>query len=137
NSTPTATTDADPVATPTRMFIVASPRLAAMLAAAVRAAGPIALAEGAAVTKCRRIGSRGGAPSHALDARAADPAVAAGILRQILLVIVLRVIERRRIGDFGRDVAETVRLQISRVTLSRALGRFALRIREHVDRRSI
>ncbi len=48
---------------------------------------------------------------HALHAGAADPAVAVGILGEVLLVVILRVEERRRVLDFGRNRTEALRLQ--------------------------
>ena len=44
-------------------------------------------------------------PDRTGHARAADAAIAVGILRQVLLVIVLGVVERRRVGDLGGDAA--------------------------------
>src|SRR5216683_2124086 len=48
---------------------------------------------------------RNGHRGRAGHAGAADPAVAARILRQVLLVVVLGVIERRLVGDLGGDLA--------------------------------
>src|SRR5216683_1974108 len=48
------------------------------------------------------VASESGRAGHA---GAADPAVAARILRQVLLVVVLGVIERRLVGDLGGDLA--------------------------------
>src|SRR5689334_19977351 len=47
----------------------------------------------------------GNRTSHALDARPANPAIAARVLRQILLVVGLGVVERRRVGDLRGDRA--------------------------------
>ena len=47
-------------------------------------------------------------PDRAGDAGAAETAVAARVLREVLLVVVLGVVERRRVGDLRRDLAVPV-----------------------------
>ena len=44
-------------------------------------------------------------PDRAAHARAAEAAVAVRVLREVLLVVVLGVVERARLGDLGRDLA--------------------------------
>ena len=44
-------------------------------------------------------------PDRAGDAGAAEAAVAARVLREVLLVVVLGVVKRRRVSDLGRDRA--------------------------------
>src|SRR5687767_5883229 len=66
-------------------------------------------------------------------ARAADAAVAARILGKILLVIVLGVKERRRVGDLGGDASEAGRRQPILVGGARRFGRALLFRRERID----
>ena len=58
------------------------------------------------VVQARKSATSGGKADRAGHAGAADAAVAAGVLRQVLLVIVLGVVERRRVDDLGGDRAE-------------------------------
>src|SRR6185437_13342154 len=56
-----------------------------------------------------RDAASGGCDAHANragDAGAAQAAIAAGVLLQVLLVVVLGRVERTRLGDLGRDRAE-------------------------------
>src|SRR5215207_4706983 len=64
---------------------------------------------------------------------AAEPAIAHGVFRQILLVIVLSEIEGRRIENFGGDCTEPARAQCLGVDRLRSLCRLALGGREHID----
>ena len=57
------------------------------------------------VARPRGAGLVGGQADRAGDARAADAAVAVGVLRQVLLVVVLGVEERAGRGDLGGDLA--------------------------------
>src|SRR5581483_2908629 len=68
---------------------------------------------------------------------AAQPAVAAGILRQILLVIVLGVKELRRVADFRRDGAVSRGGKPGLISTPGDLGRVPLGPVGHVDRGAI
>src|SRR2546429_4317906 len=46
-----------------------------------------------------------GSAGRARDARTADPAIAAGVLREVLLVVLLRVVKLGRLEDLGGDPA--------------------------------
>src|SRR5947207_172014 len=52
----------------------------------------------------RRLGRRL-QPDRAGDTRAAEPAIAVRVLREVLLVVRLRVVERPRLGELRRDLA--------------------------------
>ena len=54
------------------------------------------------------------------DAGPTNSAVALGILREILLVVVLGVVELRRGDDFGRDRAVAGRIQLLLIGVARA-----------------
>src|SRR5687767_2024804 len=58
-------------------------------------------------------------PSRARNAGAAEAAVAARILRQVLLVIVLGVVELRRRADLRRDETKAFRFQRLLIALLR------------------
>src|SRR6185312_12389353 len=73
----------------------------------------------------------------AAHAGAADAAVAARILRQVLLVVVLGVVELGRVDDLGGDRAVAGALQLGRIGLARRLGRLALRVAVDVERAAI
>src|SRR5689334_17431131 len=70
---------------------------------------------------------------RAAHAGAAEAAVAAGILGEILLVIVLGVVERRRIEDLGGDGAKTLLAELALEHGARGLGLGLLVGRESVD----
>src|SRR5258705_3199604 len=70
---------------------------------------------------------------RAAHAGAAEPAIARRVLGQILLVIVLGEVERRRVDDLGRDRIEAALLERLLVHCLRGLGRLTLRGAEHVD----
>src|SRR5919201_782310 len=71
------------------------------------------------------------------NARAAEAAVASGVLAKILLVIVLGVIERRRQPDFGRNGAIAFLVERLLEHLLRALRGLELLIAMAVDRRAV
>ena len=85
------------------------------------------------VARPRMSDSRHAGPDRAAHARAAEPAVAARILGEILLVIVLGEVERACINDLGRDRPVAVCRERLFVHRLRVLGRFALRRRGHID----
>src|SRR4029077_1481979 len=70
---------------------------------------------------------------RAADARAAKPAVAIGILRQVLLVVVLGEVELRGRQDLRSDRAMTRLPERELVLVARALGRNLLLRVEVVD----
>src|SRR5262252_7400860 len=74
---------------------------------------------------------------RAAHAGPAQAAIAHRVLRQILLVIVLGEVERRRIEDLRCDRTETPRLELALVVRFRGLGGFALCGRERVDARAV
>src|SRR5262245_53642261 len=78
-------------------------------------------------------GRRDSGADRTADAGAAETAIAARVLRQILLVVVLGEIERRRVEDFGGDGVEAPRLEFLLVHRLRRLGGFALRRRGYID----
>src|SRR5262252_3935896 len=71
------------------------------------------------------------------DASAAETAIAAGVLRQILLVIILGVIEGLRVLDLGRDRAIALGLERRLVDRARGFGELFLLGRGRVDGRAI
>ena len=71
------------------------------------------------------------------DAGAGEPAIAARVLGEVLLVIVLGKIKRRRVGDLGRDRAVAGAVEPRLKGLARRFGGVALRRREGVDRRTV
>src|SRR5262245_23892039 len=73
----------------------------------------------------------------AAHAGAAEPAVAARVLVQVLLVVVLREVEGRRLADLGGDRAEAGLAERARVGVARRLGRLALRLAVGVDGRAV
>src|SRR5690606_33746137 len=78
-----------------------------------------------------------GAPSRrrvVRHAAAAEPAVPAGIFREILLVIILGVVERLLAADLRRDPAEPARRQRALVAVAAAHGLRASRVAADVDR---
>src|SRR5271168_1338016 len=68
---------------------------------------------------------------------AAQPAVATGILRQILLVIVLGVKELRRVADFRGDGAVSRGGEPGLISAPRDLGGAPLCLVSHVDRGAV
>src|SRR5215469_5810478 len=68
---------------------------------------------------------------------AAQPAVAIGILREILLVIILGVKELRRVADFRGDGAVSRGGELRLISVPRGLGSVPLRLVSHVDRGAI
>src|SRR5712691_9015856 len=72
-------------------------------------------------------------PDRAAHAGAAEAAIARRVLGQILLVVVLGEIERRRIEDLGGDGVEAPRFQFLLIHRLRRLGGFALGGREGID----
>ena len=71
------------------------------------------------------------------NARAAEPAVAVGILREVLLVVLLCVVERRRRADLGRDGAEARSLASACWKASREDSCDAAAARRRCTRRSL
>src|SRR5262249_46202196 len=71
------------------------------------------------------------------DAGPAESAIAVRVLRQILLVVGLRVVERPRLGDLRRDLAVTGARELRLEELTRCLGRRPLRVPRRVDRRAV
>ena len=59
------------------------------------------------------LGSADAGADRAGDARAAEPAIAVRVLGEILLVIVLGEIERRRVDDLGSDRPVALLLQVA------------------------
>src|SRR3974377_774417 len=70
---------------------------------------------------------------RATHAGSAEAAIAGRILGEILLVVVLGEVERRRVDSFGGAGAEPPRGKRLGVAGARGLGRSALRRRKHVD----
>src|SRR5690606_19588732 len=70
-------------------------------------------------------------------AGATEPAVPARVLGEVLLVVVLRVIERRQRPDLGRDLAEAGVEQPALEGLARPLGRLPLGLAREVDARAV
>jgi acetolactate synthase regulatory subunit len=68
---------------------------------------------------------------------APQPTVAARVLREVLLVVILRVIERRGHEDLGRDGSISSFAQRALVTLQRSCRQLVLRIIEVVDARTV
>src|SRR5690606_19608501 len=89
----------------------------------------------AASLTCR---SSGADADLAADAGAADPAIAARILRQVLLVLFFRVVEGRRgEHDFGGDVAMPGRCEALLVGIAAGQGRLVLRLGVAMDHRAV
>src|SRR5215207_936349 len=65
-------------------------------------------------------------PDGAGDAGAAQSAVAAGVLREVLLVVRLGVVERAGGSDLGHDLAQSGVVQRRLVAVARSLDRGAL-----------
>src|SRR5262245_44515783 len=76
-------------------------------------------------------------PNLAGDSGTPDAAVAAGVLVEILLMIILGVVERGRVEDLGRDAPEARRRQSILIRRSRGFGRPLLLRRVAVDRRPV
>src|SRR5437764_13910347 len=72
-------------------------------------------------------------PDRAAHAGAAQAAIAVGILGEILLVVVLGVVERRRIDDLRRDLIHAVLRQLFLEQGARSFGLVLLLGREGVD----
>src|SRR3981189_569387 len=85
-------------------------------------------------TARRDLDSYAGRAGHAGSTEAA---VSAWVLRQVLLVVVLRVVEGRLGGDLGHDRAVTGLAQRSLERLARLLRGLALRRRRGVDRAAV
>src|SRR5207248_9528568 len=73
----------------------------------------------------------------AAHAGAAQPAVAAGHLVEVLLVVVLGVVEGRRVADLGGDLAVALGPQPLLIAVPRGLGRGALGVGVGVDRGAV
>src|SRR5450432_1382460 len=85
-----------------------------------------------------RRGRRFAGDAHgAAHARAAQAAVAVGILREVLLVVVLGEVELGRGCELGRDGAVTIGGEGGGVGVARGEGRGALLVVVRVDRRSV
>src|SRR5580698_10448616 len=69
----------------------------------------------------------------AAHAGATEAAIAVRILRQILLMIILGEIERRRIADFRSDRPHSFGRKRLGIAFARRFGSGALRRRKHVD----
>src|SRR5687768_9387577 len=95
--------------------------------------GAIALAAGGSAVGR----GRDGQPGRAGHARAAVTAVAPRILREVLLVIVLGVVELRRVEDLGRDLLEARLRELFLVRVARGFRELALLGRVHVDARAV
>ena len=119
---------------------------------AVQEAGPDPgrLADGLAYRRVTRCGYGYGKParhsglacfSQASDraghASAADPAVALGILRQVLLVIRLGEVHRRGFFDFRGDLTQAGLAQLLLIGLGTGFGRRQLLRRGGVDHRAV
>src|SRR5271169_6090463 len=77
---------------------------------------------------------RGAGDAHGTgDARSPEAAVAVGILREVLLVVVLRVIELGSGQNLGRDGAVTRGGKLPLECRFRGLGRRALRVVQRID----
>src|SRR3954452_5889942 len=96
--------------------------------------GPATRRGGPPATRSMR---RHAGPDRATHAGAAEPAIAHGILGEILLMVVLGEIEFRSIDDLGRDDAIAFGLDALLIDGLRGLGGLPLRRRVHVDSRAI
>src|SRR5437588_2513929 len=76
-------------------------------------------------------------PDRAADSGAAETAIAVGVFRQVLLVIVLGEVEFGRVADFGRDLAVPRGGEPCLVGLARGFGGAKLLGRIGVDRRAV
>src|SRR5262245_47227174 len=76
-------------------------------------------------------------PDRTANAGPTQAAIAHRVLRQILLVIVLGEVKRRRIEDFRGDRTEAPRLELALIVRFRGLGGFALCGGERVDARAV
>src|SRR5262245_22516881 len=94
-----------------------------------RACGPSAGAK-LGLPRCRRV-------ERERHAAAAEPAIAARIFREILLVIVLGVVERGRRRDLGGDLRDAARREQRLVPIAALLGLVELLVVEAVDRRAV
>src|SRR5262245_38022807 len=81
--------------------------------------------------------ARGRHADRAADARAAETAVAAGVLPQVLLVVRLGVVEAAERLDLGRDLPLAGARQLGRVAVAGRLHGGALRPRREVDRGAV
>src|SRR3954453_6545652 len=81
----------------------------------------------------RRLLDPGRNADRTAHAGAAQTAISHRVLRQVLLVVVLGKIERRRIDDLGGDGIEAARLELLVVHRLRRLRGFALLGRERID----
>src|SRR3972149_53384 len=84
-----------------------------------------------------RLRSRGGDSLRAADAGAAEAAVPAGILREVLLVIVLRVVELGGLADLARFRAVARPAERRLIRVARGEGRAQLLLAVAVDRRPV
>src|SRR4249919_3553433 len=71
------------------------------------------------------------------DAGSAETAVASGVFREVLLVIVLGVVKWRRVCNLGGNASETRIVQAILEGLARRLGGALLLGRERVNRRPV
>src|SRR5262249_21116772 len=71
------------------------------------------------------------------DTGTPQTAVAVRVLREVLLVVRLRVVERAGLGDLGRDLAVARAGELRLERLARRLRGGALRVRGRVDRRAV
>src|SRR5262245_65602587 len=78
-------------------------------------------------------GRRDSGADRTAHAGAAEAAIAARVLRQILLMVVLGEIERRRVEDLGGDRVEASRLELLLVHRLGRFGGLALRRRGCID----
>src|SRR5262249_33829887 len=80
---------------------------------------------------------RGREAGRASDAGAAEAAVATGVLGKVLLVIILGVVELRRVEDLGCDLVVAGRGEHALVGVTRGLGQTSLLWRGDGDPRAI
>src|SRR5262245_57146365 len=72
-------------------------------------------------------------PDRAAHAGTAKPAISARILREILLMVIFRIIEGARVENLGGDRIEAARLERTLVHCLALFGEFALLRREHIN----
>ena len=96
-------------------------------------AGPERIRTGQAQMRCPGGRSSGSEADGAADAGSADAAVTGRVLREILLVVVLRIVKRRRCDDLGGDTTVTRAAQSLFVSSHRGNRGLALRVVEVVD----
>src|SRR5579863_4356100 len=81
----------------------------------------------------RRSSSSNSGSNLATHAGAAEAAITVRVLRQILLVIVLGEIKRRRLADFGGDRAQALGGECLGITRTRSLSLRKLRRRKRIN----